>query len=138
LINKILLALLFIVVFYSCKYEKETNQNTLFYCSAEHSNGEFLLGENDTNQTFKGLKLLDSTENHTGKYSLRLDSVSQFAFTTEIKLKSQVSYELTFWKYGESKVAAVVQSQTDKYYQPIDGFLKIDLAVPRFHKTATK
>ena len=116
LINKILLALLFIFVFYSCKHEKQTNQNTLFYCSAEHSNGEFLLGENNTKQKFKGVELLDSTEKHSGKYSVRLDSVSQFAFTTEIKLKSQVSYELTFWKYGESKVAAVVQSKIDKYY----------------------
>lgn len=117
LIKKIYFLLIILVgILSSCNNSKNSTTDYLF-CSAENVyNDSVFMAENNSSIYLGGLKLLSDDISRTGNYSLKLDSIHRFAFTTKQKLTPNVMYELSFWQYGDyEKSLAIVQQDTNLY-----------------------
>ena len=99
--TKLLISSLFVglVVFaVSCKKEEKSKETVLVSCTMEKMNDTAIISDNNDAIMYKNRKLINVDEVYSGMYSIKLDSISKFALTTILNLKSDKKYIVTFWK----------------------------------------
>lgn len=109
--TKLLISSLFVglVVFaVSCKKEEKSKETVLVSCTMEKMNDTAIIADNNDAIMYKNRKLINVDEVYSGMYSIKLDSIRQFALTTKQNLKSDKIYVISFWKNSSADEVYVV------------------------------
>lgn len=112
LISSLIVGLVVFAV--SCKKEEKSKEQVLVSCTMEKLNDTAIIADNNDALIYKNRKLINVDEVYSGTYSIKLDSIRQFALTTTLTLKYDKIYTVTFWKNTVADdVFIVAQSATN-------------------------
>ncbi len=130
-----------ILLIFACKNENtktsKTNYIENFICDAEKNNDSVLIAKNNDTLFFQGLKQRTDQEAKSGKYSLKLDSVRQFAFAINLYLKPQTYYQLSFWAKDSTLKSVLAVVQGENFYKKSYSIIEND-TIRGWHKIALR
>jgi len=118
-LSKLFIILLIGLVFVSqsCKQEKkeQVKEKILVSYSIEKFNDTAIISDNDETIIFKKRNLVTVDEAHSGTYSIKLDSLREYAFGNPLKLSSDKIYKVSFWKNTTAEKVYAVAGFTNNY-----------------------
>lgn len=110
------LFVLFILIFllFSCK---KSNTELKIFSTLEKFDTENVYSDNLPEYTFLINSKISSAKFHSGKYSVVLDSINQFALNFKINLKAKTNYSFSFWKSDNKENLFMIVTCGKGYYK---------------------